>query len=222
MPFPRRGPSKLFHGNMPLMADVRGAQHFFQSFAEDEEIQLQAPVFHVPDIELELFLPGESVSPVDLSPSGNSRQHFQAPPLPGVIEGNIFRKKRPGTHEAHLSPENVIELGNFVQAGTPEETAEGGKALFILQEVSRGIPGVSHGPELEKPKERSSLSRPFLREKDGPSHGATHPQGDKQKKRREKQQSRQSSDNIDGSFRALSEDGTARLHARHPSFLAKI
>jgi len=103
---------------MPLMADVRGAQHFFQSFAEDEEIQLQAPVFHVPDIELELFLPGESVSPVDLSPSSNSRQHFQTPPLSGVVKRKILRKKRPRAYETHLSPENVVKLGNFVQAGT--------------------------------------------------------------------------------------------------------
>src|SRR5258708_2858495 len=72
---------KFRHGRMLSCADAFALHDARECARQNAEVEPQRPVVDVPDVELETWLPGEGIAPVDLRPTGDSWQDFQSPPL---------------------------------------------------------------------------------------------------------------------------------------------
>src|SRR5579859_7827909 len=96
-------------------------QHAPEGSYQDPEVKGQTPVVHIPDVFFESFVPTERVSPVDLSPTANSRLNLVAPRLFCVVTIQVLHKERPRPDKAHLTREHVPELRDFIQAVSPQQ-----------------------------------------------------------------------------------------------------
>src|ERR1039457_6036766 len=74
---PRLGwaPGELRHCGVSLLADSVAANDFQHSQPQNLDIQSKAPMIYVPQVQLELPLPGEAVAAVDLGPPRHARLH---------------------------------------------------------------------------------------------------------------------------------------------------
>ena len=70
--FFNRRAHKFFRGGMAFLADAFALDHFPQGQEQDLQVQPEGPVIHVPDIQAELFFPGQGVAAVDLRPAGDA------------------------------------------------------------------------------------------------------------------------------------------------------
>jgi len=81
------------------------------------------PIIDVFQVQFHPLVEVNLVPSAHLPETRNSGFHAQAPPLPPFIFLNLFRYWGPGAHKAHIPPQNVEELGEFVQTGFAEEPA---------------------------------------------------------------------------------------------------
>src|SRR5439155_23915410 len=95
---------------LALEKDPEGSQ-------EDLEIKPQSDVVHVPDVALELLVPVEAVASVDLGPARQTGPHFMTACLRWVVAFEVLHQQRSWPHEAHVAAQDVVKLGQFIQAG---------------------------------------------------------------------------------------------------------
>ena len=110
-----------------------------------------------------------------------------------------------GTDQAHLPDEDVPELGKLVDAGTPEEPAQGRDPRVVLDleedTAFRLVPGLQvpepllgvrhHGPEFQAPELLTTQAHPLLPEQDRPSRIEPDQQPDDRHERRQEDQASQ-------------------------------
>src|SRR6266702_8498702 len=119
-------------------ASVRVAAHeaFPESQANDLDVEPEAPVLHVVQIELDaahhLFdAVGFAAIAVDLRPPGDARLdpvavHVALHQI--LVDVVVFERMRTRTHHRHLAAQHVDELRQLVEAGAPQERADRGDA----------------------------------------------------------------------------------------------
>lgn len=100
---------------------------------EEHEIQPDAPVMHVPAVHLNSFGIVYIASSAGLPHAGDARKDgvvlFDIFPIPR----DFFLNDGAGTDEAHLTFEDVQELGQLIEAGLSKEGAALCDAGIVLQ-----------------------------------------------------------------------------------------
>ena len=143
---------------------------------DDEEVEGGRPVLEVPDVQLDaaLHLPefaGLAPEAVDLGPAGDAGldevAHHVLVDEVGVLVG-VLQHVGARTHDGHVAPEDVDELGQLVDAGLADELAH----TRLARVVERGLQAVAvridpHGAELVAPEVVAVEPRAPLPEEDG-------------------------------------------------------
>ena len=106
------------------------------------------PVLDIPEVERQPFVPRGRVASVDLRPAGQARRHVVTVPLFGRVAREVLDRQRPRPDEAHLSPQDVHQLGQLVDAEGAEPAAQWCQALGVGQQRPVGGAAVGHGAEL--------------------------------------------------------------------------
>ena len=141
---------ELLHRRLPGVADPLPLQDLPDRHGDNPNVQPQRLVVHVPHIQPEFLLPTDGVAAVDLGPAGDPWPHLMAPRLLRGVAPQVLHQKRPRPHQAHISFEDVEQLRQLIEAGGPQEAAEGGQARRVGEEGAVGTAGVGHGAELEE------------------------------------------------------------------------
>ena len=118
----------------------------------------------VPDIELELFGPGEGVASMALGPPADAGTDFVPPGLLFIIQREVLYQQGSRTDQGHIAFQDVDELGEFVDAGGADELADRSQSLGIRQQPPIGIPLVGHALELDHFEDFTVEAGTFLQE----------------------------------------------------------
>ncbi len=164
------------HGNLPFLLrfleffdgrrcfgrDTLAAKDLFNGQKDGFYVDREAEMLHVPDVIFEFFFPRDRVSAVDLCPAGKPRTDVVAVLLDLVVEGKIFDEKRARTDDAHISAENVPELGKLVERGRAEQLSEFRQAHLVGQKLALFIALIRHRAELVKLEDALVFARTLL------------------------------------------------------------
>ncbi len=172
-------------------------------FEDDLDIQPDAPVVNVPEVQFNPFFDaGVSAVAVYLGPAGNAGLHL----VLHHVERNGFLELldeigelRPGADQAHIAFEDVDELGQLVQAQFSQETAElrpavilvfapGGIFLFVL----------FHAAEFQHFEFFSPVTDSCLFKKNRAGAGELHTDGDDQEQGAEENQAQGADQQVAG------------------------
>jgi len=104
-------------------APVAGIEHHPNRAEQNAQIHLQAAMAGVVKIELDAFAIAEVVPARDLPEPGQPRAHRQHLLHALAVAGQFLLHNRTGANNAHLTPKHIQELGQFIKAGSAQETA---------------------------------------------------------------------------------------------------
>jgi len=107
------------------MRDYENLENKNHSLEEYLEIKPYRPLVYITQVELHPLPEIDRVPAVHLPETGYARPHAQAAPLPGLVLADLARQRRPGTHKAHASYQDIKQLRQLVYAEAPDETAIG-------------------------------------------------------------------------------------------------
>jgi hypothetical protein len=117
-----------------------------------------------------------------------------------VANGGVLRQLWPGTDEAHVSAEDVVELRQFVELELAENAAEGrDAAVTIAGEAGTGIGsrGRDHGTEFVNAKQLPLAAHPWLDEEHRTARRELDEGGDGQHREGENQENEQRNGNVE-------------------------
>lgn len=148
----------------------------------------------IPEVQFKLSLPGQAIATVDLSPAGNTGSHFVPLGLFVGVAGQVFRRERPGAHEAHITTQDIPEFGQFIQTTGAQEVTPGVRAIGIATRAKL------HTAKLYNLKGPTLAAGAHLSEKEGTSQLEPLHAGKPQQKRRKHDQAKKTEENIKGAF----------------------
>src|SRR5208283_2412700 len=163
-PHLRCAPHELRHRGMTRLADAISPHQSQHREVQDFGIEPEALMIHVPNVQLELLLPGEVVSSVHLRPSSDARLHLVATALESRVSGQVFGKQRSRADQAHIPLEHVPELRQFIEAGAAKEFSQRGQPLLVGQQFPILVAGFDHRAELIKGEYAAILAHSRLHE----------------------------------------------------------
>ena len=193
-------PAERLDGCLAGLVDAFALDDFEQGAQQDAQVEPEAQVVDVPDVEGELFFPTDGVTAVDLGPAGDAGPDGVAAHLFGGVELEVLHEQRPWADEAHLALEHVDQLGQLVEAGAAQEAAKAGQALRVGQQLAAGVARVGHGAEFEDVEGPAVASRPWLAEQDGPAQLQPQHEGDTGTERQDKDERYQNDDQVQDTF----------------------
>ncbi len=103
----------------------------------------------VPDVHIKAVLPVEGIATINLGPASQSRPNLMAFGLTGIVEREIFGEERSGTHEAHLASQDVVEFGEFVEAGGAQKFSETSEAHAVRAKFTGVVSLIRHRSEFD-------------------------------------------------------------------------
>jgi len=101
------------------------------SLEEDAEIELQAAVENVIEIQQNHVFEAHLAATEHLPKAGHPRPHLCAFFMPVLVNRVFIGQAGPGPHEAHFALKHVDQLWQFVQAGFAQKTADLGNAGIV-------------------------------------------------------------------------------------------
>ena len=113
------------------MADSLMLQDFPHGSDEDPDVEPEGNVIHVPDVEAEPLAPSQGVSSIHLRPARYSGSYGVPPRLFRSVPFEILYEQGAGADETHVAPQDVQELGQFIQAEPAKHPSEPGQALCV-------------------------------------------------------------------------------------------
>jgi hypothetical protein len=126
-------------------------------------------VVHVPDIQREFLFPRQRVSSVNLRPARYPWPDFVPTGLFRRVTLEVLHQEGTWADQAHVSTQDVPQLGQLVETGAAEESAESDQAVGVREQVAIAIARVLHRPKLEERKGLPSKPRPLLTKEDRPA-----------------------------------------------------
>lgn len=119
----RRGDTAL-----RLVGDALAIEDFHEGSAQDVKVEAERLAAQILLVELHLSRNRQVVAAVDLGPASESGEQDMNSAF-GAQSDEILLIKESGTgpDEAHVSPENAEQLWQFVETGTAQKAADGGK-----------------------------------------------------------------------------------------------
>ena len=155
---------------MPGMIDIAALKQAREGEQQNFHIEQQTVVFNIPGIVLKPGLPGDRVTPIDLSPAGNTRPDVVPQGLTGRIQRQVFHQQRPRPDQTHIALQHVEQLRQLVEAAASQPGSKWRHALRIGQQLARRITGFQHGTKLEKRKRNPVQAWPSLTDQNGRTH----------------------------------------------------
>lgn len=128
-------------------------------------------MFCIPDVERELLIPGQIISPVHLSPSRDTGSERVPQPFTIRIVGQILGQERTRANEAHIPAQDVDQLRKLIEAGSPEYSAERRRPLLVELTLTLTFAIHAHCPEFQQRKEPAIQAWATLTEQHRRSHG---------------------------------------------------
>src|SRR6476469_5398946 len=80
---------------------------------QNSHVEQKRAVINVPDVVLELLLPAQCVSTVDLSPTSDSRSDLMAARLLWRVTIEVLCQQRTRPHETHVTEAHVEQFRQF-------------------------------------------------------------------------------------------------------------
>src|SRR5262249_34670146 len=107
---------------------------------KDPEVGRERPRSSVAEVEAHHLVERGAASPPDLpGPRDPGPRLENAPTMPGRVPLELVGQRRARPHERHVSPEDVPELGQLVEARLPEEVPEP-RDPAVMGELERARP----------------------------------------------------------------------------------
>ena len=169
-------------------------QNLHYRHAENSEIEPEALMIDVPQVQCKASVPRGGVAAVYLRPSRNAGKNFMSPPLFWSVAIQILHQQRTRTNEAHLSTKNIPQLRKLVQARPSQEVAEWCDALSIRRGTARAT--LPHGAEFIECEWTTSETRTFLAKYQRTSQKESDTNRNRDEKWREQNESRRCRDHI--------------------------
>ena len=94
--------------------------------------------------------------------------------LLGRVLVKILHQQWPRADDTHVPLQHVPKLGQFVQARTPQEAAEGRKALRVREKVTLRVARIRHRAELAERERAAVAAGTDLPEQDRAAFPQTH------------------------------------------------
>ena len=146
------------------MGDTFSLERFHNGYQDNLDIQPERPMVDIPNVVVKLLFPGEGIATVDLSPSSDAGKYFVAASLLGGISLQVLGEQWSRTDYAHLTTEDIEELGELVQASGAKEAPQGGDTLAIGKQTSLVVIDISHRAKLEIGKRLGTITGTHLAE----------------------------------------------------------
>lgn len=110
-------------------------QHGSKGTEEALDIEPEAELFHILPVQPCLHRQGQLVSAVDLRPARQPGLYVVGTVLGSQgIQVILIPQSRPRANDAHVSQEDVENLGQLIQTGFPQKPAHSGDVLLrVLQ-----------------------------------------------------------------------------------------
>lgn len=176
------------------------------------QIEPESIFFSVPDVHLKSVVPAGLVATIYLGPSGDPRPNIVTMRLLPGIELQVSGEPWARTDETHFAPHDVPQLGQFVEARGSQERSETCHPGSIREDLSVGISGIGHRPELQQGKQSTAASGPLLTKQDRLPELQTNQDRKRGQQRRKHHQSRDRQQQIQRPFPESAIAGT--LHGR--------
>src|SRR4029077_20712814 len=103
------------------LALVRAAEEGARSPGENPQVETRRAMLHVPDVQLDPVGPRQRRAAVDLRPAGDSGLDVEPVTLALVVLLDLVAQRRPWADDAHLAPDDVPELRQFVERELPQQ-----------------------------------------------------------------------------------------------------
>src|ERR1700683_3353199 len=116
----RRAAEKFRHVRVPRLRNAVASHYLQQRFCQDKDVEPEALVIHIPEVEIEFSPPIEGISAVHLRPSRDAWLHVMTPPLLRRIPLQIMHQQRAWPNQAHLPAQYVNQLRQFIKAGAAQ------------------------------------------------------------------------------------------------------
>src|SRR5688572_15611647 len=107
---PNPNPTGREGGKLPGSVRSRRPHDSGKGPHEDDEVQGQGPVLHVPQVEPDRFLPRQVGPAGHLPEAGHARLDGQPAPDVVGVRGHLLRQRRAGADERHVALEHVEQL----------------------------------------------------------------------------------------------------------------
>ena len=147
-----------------------GAEHIQDGAREDPEVEPQAPLIDIPDVEPEPLAEYDRVPPVDLRPASDAGQHLMPPVLLRRVVRQVFHEQRTRSHQRHVAPHDVPQLRQFIEARLPKEPAHRSQALAVRLGFPIGVTRAGHRSKLQHVEWPPSEPGTLLAKENGRTH----------------------------------------------------
>jgi hypothetical protein len=128
---------------------------------EDPQIERQAAVLGVPEVELDALRPRQRRAAVDLRPPGDAGLQRQAAPLAVGVLGDLHGDGRPRADDGHLAAQDVDEVGQLVDRRPPQQRPDARDAAVAVVDGQAGahlLGARDHRAELQDVERPAALA----------------------------------------------------------------
>jgi hypothetical protein len=132
------------HPGMPKPGTSRG---YRDCPRDDAEVKPERLALHIVQVPLDALCPSKRVPALDLGQAGDARPDSKPPLLEGVVALDLVRQGGPRPDDAHLAPQDVDKLRQFVKREPAEETADGREPRVVRK---HRVGTIEHRAELER------------------------------------------------------------------------
>src|SRR5271168_3026944 len=167
---------ELGHRNMTVMGDALLQEHVQNRLKENPAIEAKTPMVHIPDVQPESFLPTDSVPAIHLRPARDARFHIVTAHLFRRVALEVLHEQRARANQAHLTFQNVPQLGQLIQAETTQQASRRGQSLMVWKKAAARIAGISHRSEFQQLERLRVVARAYLTKQHRGAHRAPHGQ----------------------------------------------
>src|SRR5439155_296864 len=119
--------------SVPGMRDALAREDRARGEGKDPGVEDETPVVDVPNVEGQSLVPVHGVPAVDDRPPRHPRQDVVPPALLLRVSLQILRQEWSGPNQAHVAPNDVQELRQFVDARRAKELGETGQSLPVRE-----------------------------------------------------------------------------------------
>jgi len=162
-------------------------------------------MLHVPNVVFKLLLPAQGIATLDLDQPGQSRADVVPPSLTRTIAGQILHQQRTRPHEAHIPPQHVEQLREFIQRSRAQPAAERRQPFRIGQQLAHGIHGIGHRAKLDQFEDFPTKSGTPLPEENWRPKFQPHQKRDERKQRQPDRRRQDDGEEIEGSLKQETE-----------------
>jgi hypothetical protein len=104
------------HSNCETALATGSSQNHLRGSQKNLQVQPQTPILDVRQIKGYIAIERWILARVNLPKAGNAGQHFKPAKVLQLVLSDLVGQRRPGANQAHITKQDVHELGEFIQA----------------------------------------------------------------------------------------------------------